>query len=79
MTKKNMSFEASLLRLEEILRALENGEIELDDMLKLYEEGIGLIRGCNQQLENAEQKVKMISLQSNGEVVLSDFNQTEEL
>lgn len=73
MSKKQMTFEESLLRLEEILGVLESGNAELDAMLKLYEEGVGLIRSCNQKLESAEQSVKMLALQSDGSVALTDF------
>ena len=78
MPKKKESFEESLARLEEIVGKLENGEGDLDGMLKLYEEGIALIRVCNQQLQQAEQKVKMLAMQADGTVVLTDFNQTED-
>ena len=64
MPKKKVSFEESLARLEEIVGKLENGEGDLDGMLKLYEEGIALIRVCNTQLQEAEQKVKMLAMPS---------------
>ena len=75
---KNESFEASLARLEQIVEKLESGEGNLDEMLKLYEEGIALIRVCNAKLEEAEQRVKMLSLQNDGTVVLTDFAVGEE-
>ena len=78
MPKKTMTFEASLERLEEILRALESGDTTLDGMLKLYEEGIGLIRACNEKLEAAEQSVKMLQFGANGEVTAVDFAKTED-
>lgn len=78
MPKKTMTFEASLERLEEILRALESGDATLDGMLKLYEEGIGLIRACNEKLEAAEQSVKMLQLGANGSVDLVDFEKAED-
>ena len=78
MAKKNVRFEDSLARLEEILHALEGGDLALDEMLKLYEEGIALLRSCNEQLENAEQRVRMITLQADGSVGLTDFDRTEE-
>lgn len=78
MTKKTMTFEASLSRLDEILRALESGEGDLDTLLKLYEEGVGLIRTCSSQLEHAEQRVKMLQMQPTGEVSAVDFNGTED-
>ena len=73
MTKKKMSFEESLARLDEILRALENGEGNLDLLLGLYEEGIALIRDCSSKLDAAEQRVKMLQLQPTGEVAAVDF------
>lgn len=78
MPEKQLNFEASLARLEEILRALESGDASLDEMLKLYEEGVGLIRFCNEKLESAEQSVKMLQLQSDGSVGLTDFGRTED-
>lgn len=74
---KKMSFEQSLARLEEILHTLESGEGGLDATLKLYEEGIGLIRSCNEQLEKAEQSVKMLQMKSDG-VALTDFMPAED-
>ena len=79
MPKKNKTFEESLARLEEILRILESGETELDGLLKLYEEGVSLIRICNAHLEKAEQTVKMLALQSDGSVAFTDFEGKEEI
>ena len=66
MTKKKLTFEESLERLEEILSLLENGDAKLDDTLKLYEEGVSLVRACNQYLQTAEQTVKMLQLNDDG-------------
>ena len=78
MAKKTMTFEAAMERLEEILHTLENGGETLDATLKLYEEGVGLIRICSERLENAEQSVKLLQMQSDGSVSVVDFNKTEE-
>lgn len=78
MTKKTMSFESSMERLEEILHTLEGGGEDLDTSLKLYEEGISLVRACSDQLEKAEQRVKILQMQSDGSVALADFGKTEE-
>ena len=59
---KNQSFEEMLKRLEEIVRALESGQSKLEDSLALYEEGIRLSRACNEKLDGAEQKIKMLNL-----------------
>lgn len=77
MTKKTMTFEAAMERLEEILHTLESGSGGLDESLKLYEEGITLIRACSARLESAEQTVKVLQMQADGTAVLNDFK-TEE-
>ena len=78
MAKKEMTFEASMERLEEVLRLLENGNESLDDSLSLYEEGIALIRACNEKLEKAEQKIKVLQMREDGSVCLADFAGTEQ-
>ena len=55
--KSNKSFEKCLSRLEEIANLLENDDIELEDALQLYEEGINLSRECLASLKNAELKI----------------------
>ena len=57
MAKKEMSFEDSLARLEEIVKLLEKGDAPLAERLGLFEEGAGLIRVCGKLLDEAEQKV----------------------
>jgi exodeoxyribonuclease VII small subunit len=74
MTKKTVTFEEAMARLEEILRALESGSEGLDSSLKLYEEGISLIRTCSEKLESAEQSVKILQMQD-GAAVLADFGE----
>lgn len=54
-------FEVALGRLEEIVSRLEQGEVELDEALKLFDEGVGLIRACDQQLKEAEQKLEQLA------------------
>jgi exodeoxyribonuclease VII small subunit len=61
-----MNFEASLRRLEEILAALEDQQVGLDASLKLFEEGVELLRTASTELERAETKVQMLLEKSNG-------------
>ena len=72
MTKKTITFEAAMERLEEITRLLEAGAEGLDESLKLYEEGVSLIRLCTQKLESAEQSVKILQMSEEG-IALTDF------
>lgn len=58
--KKEISFEEALARLDQIVRALESGQSKLEDSLSLYEEGIRLSRLCNEKLDGAEQKIKLL-------------------
>ena len=73
MTKKTITFEAAMERLEEITRLLESGSEGLDASLKLYEEGVALIRLCTQKLESAEQSVKILQMSEEG-ITLADFD-----
>ena len=72
MTKKTITFEAAMERLEEIARLLESGSEGLDASLKLYEEGVSLIRLCTQKLESAEHSVKLLQMNEEG-ITLVDF------
>ena len=61
MTKKDkVNFESSLKKLEEIVSKLEDGDISLEDSVKSFEEGIGLVKECQKQLSDAELKVKKL-------------------
>ena len=68
MTKKDtVNFETSLQKLEKIIEKLEDGDISLEDSVKSFEEGIGLVKECQKQLSQAELKVK--KLLDNGDTV----------
>lgn len=78
MAKANKSFEESVGRLEEIVRMLENGTATLDESLKLYEEGIALVRACNKQLDNAEKKIRLLTETPDGNIEEKDFETDDE-
>ena len=73
MNKQNMTFEASMQRLEQIVRAMERGDVPLEESLKLFQEGTELVRTCNQLLENAQLQVKKIMTAPDGSPVEEDF------
>lgn len=66
------SFERSLKRLEEIVEQLEDGNITLDEVMKMYEEGVSLSKQCLEQLSQAEVKLKRLSKDARGNFDLSD-------
>lgn len=74
MAVKKMTFESALLRLEEIVRTMESGNAPLDSSLALFEEGIGLVKFCTNALDTAEQKVKILQKDENGELEEAPFN-----
>src|SRR5262249_22421212 len=67
-------FESSLATLEQIVAQLESGELPLERALELFEEGIGLARRCQSQLEEAERKVELL-LREHGEIKTVPFDQ----
>lgn len=75
--KENMTFEAATARLEEIVKLLEKGSSSLDESLKLYEEGVALVRFCNGALDNAEKRIKVLAPTVNGEMIQKDFFEEE--
>ena len=62
-----------MARLEEIVRTLEGGNATLDESLKLYEEGIALVRVCSSKLDDAEKKIKLLNVTADGVVGEKDF------
>ena len=78
MTSKKPSkrtFEDSIKRLEEIVEALERGDVPLDKALNLYEEGIQLSRECTQNLKAAELRIKTLSKDMKGQFELNDLRE----
>lgn len=59
MTKK--TYEESVKRLEEIVFALESGELSLDESMKLFEEGAKLVSFCSSSLDKAQTKIKELT------------------
>ena len=78
MGKKTASFEEQILRLEEIVGALEQGDVQLADSLALFEEGTKLVAACTKQLEQAEQKVLKLMKGPDGSPVEEPFDIEED-
>lgn len=73
MVKKAVRFEDSLAELEQLVERMEQGNLPLEDSLKLFERGVRLARSCQQALKEAEQKVQIL-LEEDGEPTLQPFN-----
>ena len=71
--EKNANFEDSMKRLEKITEELSKDGVKIEDALSLYEEGVGLVRECNNILETTERKIKMLQVSANGEITEIDF------
>ena len=67
-----MNFENAIARLEQIVRALESGSAPLDDSLALFEEGVRLVKLCNEKLDSAEARIKVLTETPSG-MVETDF------
>ena len=77
MNEKNVTFEQTMARLEQIVRTLERGDAPLEESLKLFEEGTGLVRACGALLDQAELQVKKVMVGPDGAPVEGDFTDEE--
>lgn len=74
MNHQNRTFEESMQRLEQIVRAMERGDVPLEESLKLFQEGTELVRSCGKLLEEAKLQVKMIMTAPDGRPVEEVFS-----
>lgn len=76
--EENTSFEDKMKKLEEIANELEKGELNLDDSVSKFEEGMKLSKECSQMLEKAEKKITMLIKDEDGNISEDKFVQNEE-
>ncbi|MBE7001300.1 MAG: exodeoxyribonuclease VII small subunit [Ruminococcaceae bacterium] len=74
MSQKKPTFEENMQRLEQIVRAMERGDVALEESLKLFQEGTELVRVCGKLLDEAQLQVKKISAAADGTPVEEDFD-----
>ncbi len=67
MADKKLTFEESMNRLEEIVRKLEKNDEPLDETIRLFEEGLGLVKSCDDRLKQFEGQVEEIIRKNEGE------------
>ena len=78
MAKKTKSFEEALARLEEIVDSMEEGELSLDETVKLYKEGVELSSLCSEKLSGAKQQISILSTGLDGSIEEKTFEFREE-
>ena len=69
-------FEAGVAELERIVRELESGDLGLDQSLALYERGVALVRACGAQLDAAEARLQVLTLDAAGRPVLRPLEES---
>ncbi len=69
-----ITFEQALARLEQIVKALEGGNVPLEDLIKLFDEGTNLVKLCTERLDKAEEKVKLLQMKG-GILTEEEFTQ----
>jgi exodeoxyribonuclease VII small subunit len=69
----DLKFEECLARLEQIVAALESGDLPLEESLKVFEEGVGLARHCGRYLEDAERRIEVLAKDESGAVTKRPF------
>jgi exodeoxyribonuclease VII small subunit len=73
MSSKKLTFEESMQRLEQIVRAMERGDVALDESLKLFQEGTELVRSCSKMLDDAQLQVQKVVKGSDGAPLFEEF------
>jgi len=69
----DLTFETCLSRLEQIVAALESGNLPLEESLKVFEEGVALARHCGRYLEDAERRIEMLAKDDSGALTTRPF------
>ena len=73
--KEEITFEQNLKMLEDIVLGLQKGDLPLDKSLELFEQGVGLVKECQNKLKKAERKVQVLIEDNQGNVEYSDFKE----
>ena len=79
MNQQNKTFEESMGRLEQIVRAMEQGNVPLEESLKLFQEGTELVRNCGKLLDDAQLQIQKVMTAADGSPVMEDVNDESEL
>src|SRR6266404_7214960 len=73
-----LNFEKAMDRLEAIVEQMESGKLPLEDLIVRYEEGMNLVKVCQERLVSAEKKIEIIARNSAGKTFVKDFEPSQE-
>lgn len=77
-TEPGPNFESAMDRLEEIVEQMESGKMMLEELIVRYEEGMNLVKVCQERLASAEQRIEIITRNNTGKPIVKDFEPTVE-
>lgn len=75
---KNIDFESALSKLEAEVKRLESGNMPLDESIKAFEDAVKLVKICNEKLEDAERRVRILTEGADGSVTDMPFDSSDE-
>jgi exodeoxyribonuclease VII small subunit len=81
MSKKEQEkkrFEEAIEELEKVVERLESGELSLEDSLAAFEEGVGLVKFCNQKLTEVEKKIELLVKDKDGKLQLKSMENSDD-
>jgi exodeoxyribonuclease VII small subunit len=78
-SETKLNFEGAMDRLETIVEQMESGKLALEDLIVRYEEGMNLVKVCQERLASAEQKIDIIARNSAGKTIVKDFEPSSEI
>ena len=73
-----LNFEGAMDRLEEIVDQMESGKMMLEELIGRYEEGMKLVKVCQERLASAEQRIEIITRNHAGKAVVKNFDAARE-
>ncbi|HEV8342432.1 MAG TPA: exodeoxyribonuclease VII small subunit [Candidatus Binatia bacterium] len=76
--KEHKKFEEALEELEKVVERLESGELSLEDSLAAFEQGVSLVRYCNQRLNEVEKKIELLVKDKEGKLQLKLLDDVED-
>ena len=71
---KDMNFEEAMIKLEGEVKKLESGDMTLDESIAAFEEAVKLVRVCNDRLESAERRVRILTESEDGSITDRPFD-----